>query len=124
MAELARIVKPLNGSATLRTASHAFSFGVIGFTCGPSRKREYQLINGNRVGQGTVSQRGSGLVHPGSPTPEAAAAAEAALAAMAAPAFLTWHGPAAAIPPWLGICARGASGSAGSGLSAAPAHAA
>src|ERR1700679_204281 len=56
MAELARMVSPLNGSATFRTASQAFSFGVMRLTCGPSRKRAYQLMSGtNGVGQGTLS---------------------------------------------------------------------
>src|ERR1700677_643914 len=52
MAELPRIVMALNGSATLRTASQAFSFGVIGFTCGPSRNRAYQLTRGRFLRMG------------------------------------------------------------------------
>ena len=40
------MVTALKGSTTLRTASQRFSFGVIGFTCGPLVKRSYQLISG------------------------------------------------------------------------------
>ncbi len=46
MAEVPRMVMALKGSTTLRTASQAFSFGVSGLTCGPLKKRAYQLTMG------------------------------------------------------------------------------
>src|ERR1035441_7915484 len=51
MAELPRMVIPLKGSRRFRTASRAFSFGVSALTCGPLRKRAYQLTKGANGGQ-------------------------------------------------------------------------
>src|ERR1035438_2955334 len=95
--ELARIVMPLNGSSTLRTASHAFSFGVIGFTCGPFKKRAYQLMKGTSGGHGTCCTGWASPAAVGLAAPEAPQAAVAAISGMAPPTRLTWQGPAAGI---------------------------
>jgi len=68
MAELPRMVMMLKGSTTLRMASQPFSLGVRGLTCGPSRKREYQLMMGRFLMMGmllssaTEAGQGSGSV--------------------------------------------------------------
>src|SRR5580658_5767855 len=83
------MVMTLNGSTTLRSASHAFSGGVSGFTWGPLVKRVYQFTMGG--GQGGVL--GRGVVLSGGLTPAAAAALAPAIDPAAMPAFLTWQGP-------------------------------
>src|SRR5580658_4107950 len=134
MAELPRMVTPLKGSPTLRTASHAFSLGVIGFTCGPSRKRAYQLMMGSflmmgrlltkvaEVEQSTSSVSLEWLPAAGAGNPAAAAAASAARDPMAAPAFFTRQGSVSGLVAGAGLCGRGASGSVEVGPWEAAAH--
>src|ERR1035441_7674064 len=124
MAELPRMVTALKGSAMLRTAIQAFSWGFIGFTCGPLVKRAYQSIWGKGWGHGVVCAPGGGLTlgaaGRGEPSLEAASAVSAA-----SPAFLTGQGLGSAALSPEAACGRGVSGSAGSGLglSACPARA-
>jgi hypothetical protein len=75
----------------LRTASQAFSWGCIGFTCGPLVKRAYQSMWGKGWGHGGACAPGWGLKLGapcrGKPSLEAAGAVSAA-----SPAFLTGQG--------------------------------
>ena len=61
MAESPRMVMTLKGSTTLRVASHAFSRGVSGLTCGPLVKRTYQLGGGGQGGFVPRVESGEGL---------------------------------------------------------------
>src|ERR1039458_1975356 len=93
-----RMVRALKGSTTLRTASQAFSLAFIGFTCGPSRKRTYQLISGfGGHGAGFRLRSSNGLAG------FVAMVAAAPAPNTAAPSLLIWQGSITGALAWVGI---------------------
>src|SRR5271166_5154708 len=100
MAELARMVRVLKGSTTLRAASQSFSLGAIGFTCGPLANRIYQLV-GCWGGQGAGCVAFTGWV---ADWPLAPSGAFAAAGAEGVAAFAAGQGAVAGVAAWVGLC--------------------